>query len=74
MNTKSDDGGQVFPSVKCQGTCSENITLGITLRDQFVMTLLHKLRYEVYESADPQDIAERVYKIADALIAVRNKE
>lgn len=67
--SKIETGGPAFPA------CNEanvNGTMGMTLRDYFAAQALAGLMaHETIEYLSPNDIAERAYEKADAMIRIR---
>ncbi len=76
MSEKKSDGGPAFPSAFTysdrDGDITTKITDGMTLRDYFAAQALSGLiQYVGYESI--ANVVEHSYKIADAMIAEREK-
>jgi len=77
-----DTGGSAFPAVWNFGTGESGINEGMTLRDYFAAKALHVANFqtneEFYKGNDDmegfyQEVAEKSYLYADAMIAERNK-
>ena len=66
MSDATDTGGRAFPSSGKDGT----VVRGMTLRDYFAAAAATGI---ASKEVAPAFVATQVYKIADAMIAVRNK-
>ena len=73
----TDDGGPAFPQARELGSLSFT---GMSLRDWFAGMALGGCEVTVRDNLDidyferENDIAKRCYQIADAMLAIRNKE
>ena len=60
------DGGPAFPG----GVSITNFAKGMTLRDWFASQVICMAAHDI---ADPPDIANRAYAVADAMLKERDK-
>ena len=78
-----DTGGPAFPlhahewhkKVSDAGYLNHDFTMGMTLRDYFAATAL-QVMYEVWEKHEDwgyEEVAERSYVMADAMLKAREK-
>ena len=62
-----NNGGTAFPTVAGHPVYSN----GVTLRDWFAGQALEWVGHNEWFSSDPKHVAERAYRMADAMIAAR---
>jgi len=69
------DGGGIFPVLDKMDYGSHFVykTIGITLRDYFAGQALTGLLADTRRDAAPEDFARIVYRLADAMLAEREK-
>jgi hypothetical protein len=74
MNAR-DDGGPAFPSglVSTGDGDHQAFTSGMSLRDWFAGQALQWAGSNEWFHADERNVAERAYKMADAMVAARAK-
>jgi hypothetical protein len=74
MKTPSNDGGAAFPSIN-EHTHPTTINNGMTLRDYFAgQALAAVLVSPNYREASTNDVVERAYWFADAMLVERMEE
>lgn len=85
-----DDGGSAFPSTKFKAVIPDSFseqqklhmatfinsipTNGMSLRDWFAGQTISRASDEYYTDEELEQIAKNAYRIADAMIAERNKK
>lgn len=67
------DGGPVFPCLERGGNGLDLTHAGMTLRDYFAAKAMQGLLSDTQVKAAPDEFAENAYRMADAMLAAREK-